>query len=58
MVSLAPHEKPEAASVPGQVVVTPDIVAATIFHVPTKPTDGQYKFDFFAWQWVESTTTV
>ena len=25
---------------------------------PTKPTDGQYKFDFFAWQWVESTTTV
>jgi hypothetical protein len=19
---------------------------------PTKPTDGQYKFDFFAWQWV------
>ena len=20
---------------------------------PTKPTDGQYKFDFFAWQWVK-----
>ena len=19
---------------------------------PTKPTDGQYKFDFFAWQWI------
>jgi hypothetical protein len=22
---------------------------------PIKPTDGQYKFDFFAWQWVEIT---
>lgn len=26
--------------------------------VPTKPTDGQYKFDFIAWQWVEFTQTV